>query len=35
LIQLQLPPQQQRQPARTPLPRPSQLQLRQTSYAVA
>jgi hypothetical protein len=35
LIQLQLPPQQQRQPARTPLPRPSQLQLRQISYAVA
>src|SRR5271165_3185827 len=28
-IQLQLPPQQQRQPARAPLPRPAQLQLRQ------
>ena len=29
LIELQLPPQHQRQPARTPLPRPAQLQLRQ------
>ncbi len=29
LVQLQLPPQQQRQPARAPLPRPAQPQLRQ------